>query len=732
MTIFDTTANIERKVWTPFKYHARLNTNQIIERAIVFGLYSGAYLNGVRYLQAYQEFELVMLLDNYNSQLASLDADRQKTLIDIVAKRYISDVEGMIHIQELNTQRQKIDAENIEWDSKFNALASDRAAIITMQARLESERLKVAARIKTLQAQIMIEEIDQQLQVLAVAEKRLAAVRAESDLARKDIQILEAQIANIKKDIEIIRLDVENRFKLNAIAKANLNLLEIDNAVLQKDLDKKSKQLDLVKTDLDVQRVLVEKTLKQAELIITDAKIEDKRADIIDGDVRIQEIALDGQRLLLDAANQQVELKSQTVGMAEVNNKIVGLQNEVMAKQVELIERDNILSSKTLEQTAISLDIQRQANELLRQDVKLVEAQTHLVATGLDIARSQLSLQRALNEQQKQALDIAEAQTRLVMKDIDKQEMANRLIKEQLNYNQIDLDKANIDVSIQEENLQALEKDLQTLQAGSDILKIQMQIVETGLKQLEAQKQVAQMNLDTANLTADQLKTQRFQIELANANLRVTKEQMATNEESIRAADIGVDIAKVNNQINEIPLRYLDISKEVSNINRSIAEMQIDATQTDILDAQLMVENAEYNYELDQLQIYPKQIASIQAEKNLITNENANTINNIAQYAGLHISEMALLDEKNLFRIDELNQQSDEKIDMYQERIDISAMERDFTDRKRAPLTLLTDLEATTIFNRGVLTEMVDKEEINALTQVMAADIMTTLMHKIG
>jgi hypothetical protein len=187
----------------------RLKSIQTLEKAIIFGLYSGAYLNGHKYLRLYQAFELQMMLDNYNSRMAELDAEGQRLLLDLVAKRYISDIEGLIHARELDTRRADIAVTDGEWDAKFQALETDRAAIETMKSRLLAEERKIASRIQTLEAEILIEGVELQLQALDVAQKRLAAVKAEADLARKEINIKEAEIALIKKDIELQRLDID-------------------------------------------------------------------------------------------------------------------------------------------------------------------------------------------------------------------------------------------------------------------------------------------------------------------------------------------------------------------------------------------------------------------------------------------------------------------------------------------------------------------------------------------
>ena len=143
MTIYDDYAVREQAIWEPFSTSFRFSTSQIAERVIIFGMYSGAYLNNITYLEYIDTFELALIVDEYNQQMAELDADEQKVILDIATKRYIQNIERQILQGNLAVERLKIEAENAEWNAKIAALASDYKTLETLQTKLEIKQKEV-------------------------------------------------------------------------------------------------------------------------------------------------------------------------------------------------------------------------------------------------------------------------------------------------------------------------------------------------------------------------------------------------------------------------------------------------------------------------------------------------------------------------------------------------------------------------------------------------------------
>ena len=82
----------ELTLWDPFNYSFPFDVNQLSDRAIVYGLYADAYINGHEYLTEVEAVELANLLNDYNAKLAELTTQQQVVLKDIVSKRYLAGV----------------------------------------------------------------------------------------------------------------------------------------------------------------------------------------------------------------------------------------------------------------------------------------------------------------------------------------------------------------------------------------------------------------------------------------------------------------------------------------------------------------------------------------------------------------------------------------------------------------------------------------------------------------
>lgn len=221
---FNRAAAREARTWTPFEYSFPFNAAQTVERAIVFGLYANAYLNGRKYLAEIESEDLANLLADYNSKIAALTNQEQITVAEIVSRRYLSTIDKQIHDAKMTTKREGIEADDALWDAKIAALSVDNAALATMAAKVTSETEKTEARISELQSYIAIEGMNLSLADVEVVEKEIQSSRM--DIQKLDVanEILKIQIGTVEKAQELIDIDVR-------IAKTKIDIAETDRAI---------------------------------------------------------------------------------------------------------------------------------------------------------------------------------------------------------------------------------------------------------------------------------------------------------------------------------------------------------------------------------------------------------------------------------------------------------------------------------------------------------------------
>src|SRR5574344_336557 len=176
--------NRETFLFNPFTYSFPFSSLQTDARTTVFGLYSNSYVNGQGYLIAIEAQELANVLADYNEKIARLSYEEQTILADIVTKRYLANIDKLIHDNKMVTYNLKIAAEEAEWDAKVAALSADQAALTTLAAKVASETDKTNARIQELQAMTQIESYNQSAMDIEIAEKEL-------ELSKEDLKILD-------------------------------------------------------------------------------------------------------------------------------------------------------------------------------------------------------------------------------------------------------------------------------------------------------------------------------------------------------------------------------------------------------------------------------------------------------------------------------------------------------------------------------------------------------------
>ena len=151
--------------------------------------------------------ELARIVTAYQDNLAALTNEEAVLAVDFVAKRYVKALEVEIARNKISTMY--VQAANLEeeYQVKLAALYVDREVLNTLRTRI----------------QIATERVEVNLKLLTTAVQEEIA-----NLARVDIDLLEADIQIARKDIEILTTALKVLQVQLDVAEAALRLVELD------------------------------------------------------------------------------------------------------------------------------------------------------------------------------------------------------------------------------------------------------------------------------------------------------------------------------------------------------------------------------------------------------------------------------------------------------------------------------------------------------------------------
>jgi hypothetical protein len=254
----------ETKIWVPFVRSYPFNATETAERIIIFGMFANSYLNGQNYLKQIEDAELANLLTDYNSKLSELTNQETIIVADIVSKRYLAGIDKLVHDQKMVTAQEKIDMENALASAKYAALATDRAALTTMSAKVTAETLKNNARITELEALIEIEGINLSEVELEILKKELDSLRVDNQKLEMANEILRIQIQTVRTATELLDIDVQ-------MARTQVDIAETERAIAK---------IGLLADDLTLAQA--QTTIDKAQIPISEARITLARAKVTD------------------------------------------------------------------------------------------------------------------------------------------------------------------------------------------------------------------------------------------------------------------------------------------------------------------------------------------------------------------------------------------------------------------------------------------------------------------
>jgi chromosome segregation ATPase len=244
--------------------------DQVADRAVYYGVYSGAYLHGHSYLVDISYETLAQMVRAFDQNMAALTADEQRVIIDIAAKRYAHDRDMAAKDAALDTKRKKVDLKAAEVDAKMEALEADRAALETKRIELSVAIRKASTRVLELQGRIEEQALETETVEAEIEKQRLLQKRAELDALETAVRALEiqAQIADAAYRLAIIDA---RKDELGAdIARINLDAVEVDVRKSQLTADTAHLTVEAAKENLVEYELQADRAEKEAYALETD------------------------------------------------------------------------------------------------------------------------------------------------------------------------------------------------------------------------------------------------------------------------------------------------------------------------------------------------------------------------------------------------------------------------------------------------------------------------------
>jgi chromosome segregation ATPase len=377
----------EAKIWTPFSYSFAFDTAQAEERTIVFGLYSGAYANRHQYLAQIEAAELVNLAADYAAKTAELTAQETALLANIVARRYVANIDRLIHDEKMITRDQAIDLKDETWTVKIAALASDEDALATLVARVTSEQAVLAARLASLDAD---EAALTTLQVKTegdqkVYDTRLAAVRAqrdELDTLSAHLNTESAQLASRRASLEA---DRQVLVTLAARAQSEQDVYDARLASLA--ADSAALTTLAARVSSETQKTTARISELEAYIEIEGMNLDQVDIDIAEQEIRSSKVDVD----VLNAANQALKIQIDTVNAAA---GLIDIDYQVAQTNIKIADMNRSIARTDILDADLEIEQERTAAAGHEQDV--YTARTEIATKRLTEAGKDIDLQQSL------------------------------------------------------------------------------------------------------------------------------------------------------------------------------------------------------------------------------------------------------------------------------------------------------------------------------------------------
>ena len=280
-----------RSIWPAFQYQIPdLLAVHVSDRAIIFGVYSGAYLHGYNYLRDITYETLAQMVMRYDQAMAELSAEEQRAVIDITAKRYIEDQTLAAKDAALLNKERKVEQKASDVDAKIAALETDRQALATKITELSVAQSKAASLIKELEARIEEQVLESANVEAEITRQQLIAQKAELDVIDTGIRALEIQAQVADAAYRLASVNVRAVDLASDISRIGMETVEVDVKVSQTEaetarLTAQTAMESLIASELEVAQAETIAYREETVILAEKEPLLDQRIELADVEI---------------------------------------------------------------------------------------------------------------------------------------------------------------------------------------------------------------------------------------------------------------------------------------------------------------------------------------------------------------------------------------------------------------------------------------------------------------
>ena len=398
--VFDRGLVRGRSIWPAFQHQVPvLLAAHVADRAVVFGVYSGAYLHGYSYLREITYETLAQMVLAYDQAMAELTADEQRSVIDVTARRYIEDQNLAAKDAALANRERKVAQKASEVDAKIEALESDRQALATKITELEVAQSKANTLIKELEARLEEQTLESAQVEADITRQQLIKQKAELDVIETGIRALEIQSQIADAAYRLAAVGVRKTELEADIGRINLDTAEVEarKAILQSDIgriefDTAEVDVQLASLDSDIGRI----ELESAEVDIKKAGLESdiSRIGLDTAEVDVKKIMLESEIVRTGYDVGEVDVRKtmleSDIGRLDFDYKEVDVRKAGLEADIGRIALDTsevtIRVAQTDAETA-RLKAQKEMESLVKSELAVAQAETTAYAQETELLK---------------------------------------------------------------------------------------------------------------------------------------------------------------------------------------------------------------------------------------------------------------------------------------------------------------------------------------------------------
>ena len=445
-------------------------------------LFDSRHLWGSSYFRAYSDDELVLLSRRFDMSMAQLDIESQAFVLDYAARRYVVSVDDEIARLEVDRLGREQLVASERYEARAFAIEEDKARIATMRQAVDNAIARTTLRIAELQAEAESVHadtisfgIDKEMVEADILGKELEAARAQLELQRSVMRVLE-----VKQEVAEVGLEISKTH----VRVAELGADKVQWEVRIAENEASIKEFQAQKKSLENQSAEIASGLTQ--LAAQKLEIEHEQAMVA---VRVAQAGADKAqweaRTAEDAA-AVIETNAQKVSIvAEFDLEKAGKERHDFEKakvdtDIEVLkaQRDEVQAQIDY----IAVEEAKLKAEIAQWTSRVADMDASIANTAFEVSR----LQREI-DLHPAALALAEAE------------------KESAHYGDLEapllVSEVKNEISLSKENVKSIEAMTDTLKARKSTVETAKENVEADIEMLKAE--VEMLKADTARAKAD-------------------------------------------------------------------------------------------------------------------------------------------------------------------------------------------------------------------------------------